>query len=353
MRSLAILAMVAFSMAVGAIEKGLQTGWPVDDDLRPLLTREVASKMREAGARWVRIHFRLNATHRQWDAELFSAYEEVVRNAESAGLEVLGLFTYESLEGTQAQWIENSAEVHGGNGDNRWLREFGREFGRVARRFPSVRHWEVWNEPNCWTEHPPGDKEKLPGGYYLYPSNFAWLLRHAYEAAQRLPRPPQVIAGGLLVGEFTEDLDQNLAAEYLRSVFRMGREHADWRTGAYPYDAWAVHFYIFGDGDFTVQEFSRYSSRFISLLAREDAVAARGPIWVTELGWATGPEGTTEERQARALETALRALQADRRYGPVIWFKFQDKPAANLFFGLLDREGNPKPSFESFQRFRD
>ena len=114
--------------------------------------------------------------------ELLDAYAKAVKNLRSQRLQILGLVTYESWPGSQSDWVENNREVDGGTGDNPYLRNLvDRAFRALLVRFPDVRFWELWNEPNNWTTAPPGKNYRTPGGFYIYPSNFAWLLRRAWE----------------------------------------------------------------------------------------------------------------------------------------------------------------------------
>lgn len=337
-----------------AMEKAIQDGWAVDDNDHVLLTPQVARKMRDSGAKWVRLHFRLNARYSQWEEPLLAAYRQAVQNLRREKLRILGLVTYESWPGTQAQWIENSAEVHGGNGDNAYIRAFAEKALRtLLARFPEVTHWEIWNEPNCWTIHPPGDREKLPGQFYVYPSNFAWILRRSYEEMRRGHHQAILIAGGLLGADFTGNPDTDVAAPYLREVFAKGKEFAGWeeirrRYGTWPADHWGLHLYISGgsmlDGDY----FARFPAAFVKALRELEGSKTHKQVWITEIGWATPPNGLSESDQAANVKTMLQVLRKQPQIGPVFYFKLTDEPAADLYYGLLRADGTPKKAWEAF-----
>ncbi|HLV79022.1 MAG TPA: hypothetical protein VKT32_02035, partial [Chthonomonadaceae bacterium] len=339
-----------------AMEKGLQDGWAVDNDDRALLTDAVAQEMRAAGARWVRLDFRLNARHMTWDDRLLSAYAQVVASLQRAHLSVLGLVGNEAWPGAQADWIAGNAEVAGGSGDNAYLRDLaGIAFHRLLRRFPSVRVWEMWNEPNAWTRNAPGHAEKLPGGSYLYPSNFAWLLRHAFEESRALPHPVTIVSGGVLAADFTDDLDANLAAPYLRATWRAGRTLAGWdglreQFHSWPLDGWGLHLYLKVGSRIRPAEFTPYPAAFARL--RDDMEGGRStkPIWITEIGWATPPgEGhLSEADQAANVTAALESLRRLPAIGPVLWFTLHDNPAAALYYGLRRADDSPKPAWTAF-----
>src|SRR5204862_2934053 len=69
----------------------------------------------------------------------------------------------------------------------------------VNRYKTRISRWEIWNEPNAWTSL---DAQENPtGGSFLYPSNFAWLLKRSYaeiKAAQ--PGAASVVTAGSIFG---------------------------------------------------------------------------------------------------------------------------------------------------------
>ena len=342
---------------VGAMEKGIQDGWAVDNDDRVLLTAAVAREMRSAGARWVRLDFRLNARHKTWNEAILNAYAQVVANLQREHLAVLGLITNEAWPGAQTDWIANNAEVAGGSGDNAYLRDLtGIAFRRLLRRFPSVRAWEIWNEPNAWTQNAPGRADKLPGGSYIYPSNFAWLLRRAFEESRALPRPVTIVSGGVLAADFTDNLDSNLAAPYLRDTWRAGRTLGGWdrlrkQYRCWPLDGWGLHLYLKTGSRIRPEEFTPYPVAFARLRDDLEGGPSRKTIWITEIGWATppGPGHLSEDDQAANVTIALESLRRLPAIGPVLWFTLHDNPAASLYYGLRRADDTPKPAWAAFQ----
>ncbi len=358
--ALLCLCLLGISLRAGAMEKGLQDGWAVDDSDHLLLTPAAARQMRESGARWVRLHFRLNARHRAWDEDLLRAYAEAVENLQRERLAVLGLVTYESWPGSQSDWIANNHEVAGGSGDNAYLRGLARQaFPLLLRRFPSVRHWEIWNEPNAWTTNPPGSAEKLPGGFYIYPSNFAWLLRHAFEESRRLSRPVTIVFGGILSADFTGNLDADIAAPYLRDTWKAGKALAGWegvrrRYRSWPVDGWGLHLYIKGGSRIQPEDLAPYPTAFAKLMEELEGRKTAKRIWITEIGWPTSnkPGSLSEADQAANVTAALVALRGVPAVGPVFWFKLHDEPAADLYFGLRRADDSPKPAWYTYQKAR-
>jgi hypothetical protein len=330
------------ALAPQSFAKGIQDGWCVGDDLRPILTDSVAKQMASCGAKWVRINFRLSSGHDSWDKAILGAYATAIGNIERNGMKVLGLVCYESQPGGQRAWIENNAETLGGNGDNPYIRKFAAQTFRVLlKRFPSIRDWEIWNEPNCWTKNPPGDKEKLPGQYYIYPSNFAWLLTHCAAEANQADGREELISGGLLTADFTSDLDANIAAPYLRATFDYGRKFCHWARGA-PVNGFGVHLYA-GDSALVAP----YLRGFEQLVTGLEGL--KKEIWVTEVGWQSH-DTASDASQADNVTRLLMAAKSEPGCGPVFWFKLTDQPSAKLRYGLVREDGSRKPSFEAFRK---
>jgi hypothetical protein len=200
--------------------QGLQGGWAVDDSGQVVFLHSVSTQyqlMQAAGAGWVRVNFRLGACFSSWTTigcngkTAVQAYDEVVANAVSRNLRVLGLLSNESRHGDQSEWTANNAEnVRKGTGDNAYVQGFAQSAaGVLASAYKGNRtytldgttytllvgSWEVWNEPNAWTSNPrPG---LYTGSTFIYPSNFAWLLKRSYAAIKGANASATVISGGL------------------------------------------------------------------------------------------------------------------------------------------------------------
>src|SRR3954470_21519710 len=94
---------------------GTQPGWAIDDSGNVLITDAVADRMAQSGAGWIRLHFRWGPY--DGDSEHFySKYDEIVNRLRARGLQIVGLITYESWPGTQADWCSNTWENTGGDG---------------------------------------------------------------------------------------------------------------------------------------------------------------------------------------------------------------------------------------------
>jgi hypothetical protein len=359
--------------------------------------------MREAGARWVRIEFRLGSCFNDWTSpgcptaqgpSALAVYDLVINEARAQRLQVLGLVDYASWPGTQDNWAMNNAEHNPterfgtcrnesgrySGGCNPYIEAFAQNAaGTLAAHFdgtngPLVDQWEIWNEPNAYTT-PQGDSY-YTGGTFIYPSNFAWMLRLSYEAIKRVQPNTTVISGGLFALDTTEPNTRNgvytppgpstgtgtsashcaanlsagqSGATYLCSTYEMGRNRAGWRPGAYPLDQIGQHLYVDQWKRTSRQALLAYLQELRYAYRDYEGDATRKQIYITEVGWTT--DTVSAALQADNLQTAFTEVFRPTPFvARAFWFFFRDEPAAALNYGLLDADGNPKPAYAAFQR---
>jgi hypothetical protein len=211
----------------------------------------------------------------------------------------------------------------------------GGSFWRERPRLPRVPigSWQIWNEPNLpvyWASGPD-------------PAAYTRLLRTVGQALKRVDPHAEIVSAGLP--------ESNLGMPFEQFVQGMGRANA-----ASAYDVLAVHAFAADAGD-----------------AIEAVAAARrllddndddAPIWVTEIGWASGgprsPFTVGEEGQARRIGALLAGLAARRRelgVRGVVYYDWKDArpfPGGKDFFGLhtglLTIDGQAKPALAAFRR---
>jgi Glycosyl hydrolase catalytic core len=383
--------------AAGQGRHGLQGGWAVDDIGHVNFVHSLSLQfgfMQQAGAGWVRINFRLGKCFADWttpsdicpDADAETAlgiYDDVINKAHASNLQVLGLLSNESMRGDQTDWLSGNTERQGGNGDNAYIRRYARDVaGVLARHFANrVTAWEIWNEPNAWTENAaPG---VFSGGSFMYPSNFAWLLKRSHAAikAEQPNTSSTVVSGGLfgLDGEgspavagikgaslvsgrdITCATNVSSGADYLCLTYAAGVNSAGWTPGVYPLDAIGQHLYVDQAEATSVAKITTYVDDVRHAYLNYEGVNTHKPILVTEIGWFANPSdtdfSTTQARQASNLKIAYETFSGIPYVSRAFWFNVQDVPEANLFAGQVDGGddyslGTPKyPVFSMFQRY--
>lgn len=197
--------------------------------------------------------------------------------------------------------------------------------GVVTRYRRYVKHWEIWNEPDhafFWQPQPD-------------PAAYTRLLMLTAETIRSIDPEAKILIGGINPFDTT----------FLRSV----AEGGGWDS----FDILAIHPYV-----------NPYEPESGNLAAAADGVrtlAARygeKPIWVTELGWASGPSDrdavglANEDQQASYLVRSMLLLwQAGVEQ--IFWYSFKDDPGnpyglMRLGSGRTDYS-SPKPAFTALQ----
>ncbi|MGH2387704.1 MAG: hypothetical protein ACRDIE_05820, partial [Chloroflexota bacterium] len=239
------------------ISAGLDEGWAVDNSGGVLVTPAQIAATSNAGARTVRVNFRLGGAADWSDSELLAAYDTVINNYLAAGIQVQGLITNEAAQGGQADWTANNHEVSGGNGENAYITTAYVQNAvkpLLAHFGDRVKLWELWNEPNAYQSC---NGAVCTGGSFIYPSNFAALLADSY-AAIKDPAPVglglagiTILSGGLLGHSIGGALTStNAGADYMKNTFTMGITIGSWTAfaaahgGNYPLDGIGQHLYI-------------------------------------------------------------------------------------------------------------
>lgn len=286
--------------------------------------------LRPTGAGWVRVDVGWPALQSRgpggmdrWYADLL---DDVFTAARARGLKVIV-----SLWQTPA-WASPNGSIYAPPRD---VADYARAIGLMAARWSGdVAAWEVWNEPNFDAFFEGAD-----------PATYSRLLCAAYPAVKRYDDSP-VLLGGLMYND-----DAWLGKAY--------------RSGAGPcFDALAVHPYV-GPSDAapdtpSVGEVWRLTHLPAMRAVMDEWGDRRKRIWVTELGWSSGPDsmGNSWDRpvspavQARYLREAV-ALIRDRypSVGPIIWYRDVDGPTRAYAdgFGLLHADLTPKPAFAALR----
>lgn len=254
-----------------------------------------AALVSDLGVSWVREDFhwhRLQPRPGMWD---WTFTDAAMRALVGRGINVLGVL------GPSVGWAtpyphDTANDVSYYAPDPDAYVEYVR--GVVTRYRLYVKYWEIWNEPDhaiFWRPAPD-------------PAAYTQLLIRAAAAIKEVDPEAQVLIGGVNPFDTT----------FLRAV----AEGGGWGS----FDILSIHPYV-----------DPYSPEDGNLAAAADGVRAiaerygRKPIWVTEMGWSSGPgdrdaRGLTDEQfQASYLVRAMLTLWqsgAER----IFWYSFKDDP---------------------------
>lgn len=354
---LALVLSIFPARVVAAGPYGVDDGWAVDHPSgQVLLTPAKVQQYTAAGAGWIRIEFSLldsGLGHNTWDPELLALYDQAIDNARAGGLKVVGLIDGGSWRGRQADWLQNSVEQDGGNGDNAYFQNY------VANAVvPLVRHfhgridsWELWNEPNACTSACP-----YGGGTYVHPSNLSWALARAWVEIHinQSISDVKLYSGGVF-GHNISGISSyaRAGAQYIDDTYRVGLGAAGsfawtWETyGVLPVDGIMQHFYL-DQGRLTTRELvQQYLDWVRQAYTKYEGDDTPKKTIITEFGWRTS--SVSEQVQAANIATSFDALNSRPFIAGATLFRYKDVPG--LAFGIVTGSDVHKLSYDVFQRY--
>ncbi|MGH2845002.1 MAG: hypothetical protein ACRDL0_03095, partial [Thermoleophilaceae bacterium] len=270
----------------------------------------------------------------------FAEYDAYVADVASAGMELLPiLFTppefrapRDVARGTyppdrpedMAAFAERLVRRYGPDG------EFWRANPDVPLR--PITAWQVWNEPNLPSYWPDGPD----------PAEYAELLEAVAAGVRRADPRASVVSAGL-----SESRHGIPFREYVTGMFEAGAGD--------DLDVFALHAFARDSaGSVAAAETTR------ELLGE---LGSSAPIWITEVGWASGgpasPFTVGAAGQAERVREALTAFSRRREelgLQGVVYYNWRDAPVYEggqdffgLHTGLLDIDGDPKPALEAYR----
>lgn len=262
-----------------------------------------------------------------------SAYDWREPDAVLQGLRRHGIDPVVTLYGSP-RW------ANGGRAAN-WAPTSALPFGSFARaaalRYPWIRYWTIWNEPN----RPEWLRPTTPTTYVRTILNPGYAAIHATNRDAR-------VGGGM-----TAPRAGSGGVSPVSWIAAMGKLHAR-------LDAYAHHPYPGKPQSETPWSpaCNRCSSITMADLDRLERLVRRafGPkrIWLTEFGYQTNPPdtflGVPPDKQAAYVASAARRVELARSVDMLIYFLVRDDAAAEGWqSGFFDVDGNPKPSYTALR----
>lgn len=349
--------------------QGLQGGWVIDNDGNlnfPYSYQSQLPLIQEAGAGWIRVNFRLGSCFVDWThtgcngSTALEKYDVFINDAKNRGFKILGLLSNESWPGAQVDWVAGNEENTAGNGDNTYLSNFSQNAAVVLTQHfqGKIDTWEVWNEPNAWAQNPaPGI---YTGNSFIYPSNFAWLLKHVYEDTKSAGiTGVTFVSGGLFAHDIAGSF--NTGGQYLTDTYTQGKNNASWETtkqtyGSYPLDIIGQHLYIDQGIKTSAAKINSYLNDVRNAYVEQEEGTTNKKTVITEFGWTTASVNQTV--QSQNLQTAYQTFKNAGFVQNAYWFNAQDNPFGDLYFGLQtagsaqdNYTGVRKKSFATYQKF--
>ncbi|MDZ4820496.1 MAG: PEP-CTERM sorting domain-containing protein [Planctomycetota bacterium] len=343
-----IALMAAVSPVTASEYYGLNAGAPVYGG-NIFVTPTQAAKFAETGTNSLRINFRLDPQggNTTWNSTILAQYDQVIANANAAGIEVLGLFSNETAINGSGQGTWNTDP--NGNGTNSYVNSFVSNATMLANRYKNtIKTWEVWNEPNAWTNPNYANDPGNAGGTYILPKNYARLLANTYTSMNSSNLFSQygvsLVSGGLFAhdigGSFTHSMD------YMQQVYS---QPAIWNsflstTGRkYPWDDFGYHMYIKQGETVTAANLNSYLNQVRSVQATNQDTS---DVMITEWGWQV-VNNNTQTFQKNQMATAYNLFESKDYISGTYWYQWTDDVTGN--WGLVDINGNKRLSYYEFQ----
>jgi hypothetical protein len=210
--------------------------------------------------------------------------------------------------------------------------DFQRFAQAIAARFPYVRYWLIWNEPN-----------KLQWSNPVSPALYVTRLLNPGYAGIKSASPLAKVGGGV-----TAPRGGKGGATPVDFIRGMALAHA--RLDAYAHNPYPVYP---GDTPYA----GGCSCKVITmatlerLLTQVGRAFPRARIWLSEYGYQTNPPdpyGVSYALQARYIGEAARRVFTAPKVDMLIQYLFRDEPDLGRWqSGLETVTGKPKPSFDA------
>ena len=279
----------------------------------------------------------------------FDDIDELVRNAQARGLEVLV-----TIWGTP-KWANGGKTPNVVPTNARDLQNFARaiasRYSGRFQQFPFVGRYSIWNESNLQLFLSPQFDSK---GRSVGPRHYARMYAAAY-AGIKAGNPRAKVAIG---STSSHGRDKRLNGK--SDTHSPGR-FAQLVAAANPrlkFDAWAQHPYPTPQNlkptqkvkwpNVTLSSLARFEQSLDTWFKRKGI-----RIWITEFGYETKPDGepngVSRAQQASYASQALALAKKDPRVDMFVWFIFRDDETSAWQSGLQTRAGAAKPALARFR----
>jgi hypothetical protein len=295
------------------------------------LPETILPLVRRAGFSWIRDELYWDSIEKKPDEFIFpQAYDHYIKQVSRFGIKPLIVLDY-SNQGAYPDLFKGP-QGFPRTSDEREL--FARYATKLVGRYgKTVKHWEVWNEPQ-FTK--------------IGTDNYEALLTSVYIAVKRQSPDASVISCG--GGGAGGGPGGDCITAILNSRARDAQDGFSVHPYMTPYDPDTGY----SATNAPIDSVSIPSAwPYLNRLLEQNATASRRSmgLWVTEIGWPSSPasSGLSATKQA---ENLVRSFLLSRRYKAVeamFWYDFVNdgnNPAeSESNFGLLNADLTPKPAF--------
>ncbi|WP_058087418.1 beta-galactosidase [Aquabacterium parvum] len=301
----------------------------------PEVAAHQVQRMKELGLNWVRLGLHwmlLEPKEGQFD---LAPIDRMMKLVEGSGLKSI-VYMVGTPRFASSVETGNQYERYFDKFPPRDPRLYAQRLMQVAKRYPQVNVWQVWNEPNIlgfWAPKPD------PEGYGRM------LLASVQGLRATVPGKPIAMAGMAYFSEMGDG-----SGLMIEKLGRLGAFNLDVTVAYHPYTTKAE------GSDADARDFVK------RVVPAHQWLRSAGvkQIWATEWGWSSY-KGPVEEQpivgeDGQADFTLKRlALMAALDYDKVFLFTLSDLDSRaserDQHYGLLRLNGEPKPVFHALKRF--
>ena len=285
---------------------------------------------------WIREGFLWHQVQPTSDTWSWERYDKIVEKAENHGINVLPVLSF----GTS--WASTAPA----GSANAYLYQPQQEpwqnyVSTLARRYPSIRNFEVWNEPNgssYWKPQPNADE-------------YAQTAAQAYEVLKEIDTGYKVLTAGF--GPSMSDLPDE-PSKYESTFIEALYEHSPRPFDAVAFHPYTVYQHLVLPSSTTLQFERNLSHIREGMTGHEDSPESM-PLWITEFGVSTIPRIATERFAADHITHLLTLADADPAIEKMFVYNLRDVGTdytnKEHMFGLIHYDNTPKPGLFAYWHF--
>lgn len=331
-------------MLKGFYDEGLTLGYPDNYGFKVL--KDLKAQVLRVNLYWNRVATSrpTNPSDPADSAYDWSAYDTLVQRANAVNVKLV--FSVFATPG----WANGGKAFQYAPNDIGDLQAFSEA---AARRFPSVKLWLAWNEPNAPNFLKP--QSEVEGGVRVFTSPRIYAqICNAVTDGVRAGGNGTTVGCGVLNPSGKLRPTGGPRESVAPIVFLEGMKRAGARVSVVavnPYPA----------SPSLAPNEAPNSPTFITLgnigklISTVDRLWGKRPIWVTEYGYQTNPPdrqfGVSWATQAKYLTQAFAIARKNPRIGMFLWFQLKDEPRlAGWQAGVISTTNKKKPSYNAFKR---
>jgi hypothetical protein len=209
--------------------------------------------------------------------------------------------------------------------------------GRYGAPPYSVKHWELYNEPdNGWEE---AARSGEVGYFGPDPDAYVALLQAVYQPLKAVDPEAQIVFGGIAYDAFAPD--GPFVRTFLDDVLAGG--------GGDHFDVMNFHYYLAFAGNWEAYgidilgKYSYLNEKLASYGVHKPFICTETSMWSDE-----AHDGSDELQSRYVSQVFARTMSAGFRF--TIWFRLvDDDQLGTVKWGLLDPDHRPKPAYGAYQ----